>query len=263
MIYYNNELNIKLLEVCNMMNNDYMQGIYDLLNEEEVVEYNDQGIEFLDDPIEDSMFYNDELSWADDIVFLDDPVEDEINLDLGEGFIPIAQGVEYQEEKIVIDENYVLDEFEEDLIEGCVKPSIEVDENNIEYTIDDIMGLVDDVEEEDTLAIDVESAKSIIKYPEVKDEVQESLDNSGVDNETAELGLAIAKEHMDNVKSGCTGLADETKNPEEDTSWVADDKDIFGADISVIIAEDPNAEVEETDFVEGSFDDWFKEQQKN
>ena len=39
-----------------------------------------------------------------------------------------------------------------------------------------------------------------------------------------------------------------------------DGEDLFGNDIDVIIAEDPNAEVVEDDFVEGSFQDWLEQQ---
>ena len=103
------------------MSKNYMEDIYNVINAEEV-EYNDQGIEYLDEPIEDDLYYEDELSWADNITYLDEPVEDEFELDLGEGFIPLPQGEVYQEELVVIDENYILDEFEEDLIDNYVKP---------------------------------------------------------------------------------------------------------------------------------------------
>ena len=73
------------------------------------------------------------------------------------------------------------------------------------------------------------------------------------------------KEHMDNVKAGevAGGLFGDLENPEDDTSWVKDDNDLFGADISVIIAEDPNKEVEDEEFVEGSFEDWLATQNSN
>ena len=244
------------------MNENYMKAIYDVIYAPEV-EVNEQGIEYLDEPIDDDpMFYDDELAWADDITYLDEPEDDEFDLDLGEGFIPLPQGEQYQEELIVIDENYILDEFEEDLVDNYEKPSVVIEKEEVkdEYDFNNIYNLLDS---EDEIVLD--EVESIIQFPVNNDPKEEELQNINMDDETSKLALSIAKEHMDNVKAGevAGGLYGDLENPEDDTSWVKDDNDLFGADISVIIAEDPNKEVEDEDFVEGSFEDWLAKQNSN
>lgn len=244
------------------MNENYMKAIYDVIYAPEV-EVNEQGIEYLDEPIDDDlMFYDDELAWADDITYLDEPEDEEFNLDLGEGFIPLPQGEQYQEELIVIDENYILDEFEEDLVDNYEKPSVVIEKEEVkdEYDFNNIYNLLDS---EDEIVLD--EVESIIQFPVNNDPKEEELQNINMDDETSKLALSIAKEHMDNVKAGevAGGLYGDLENPEDDTSWVKDDNDLFGADISVIIAEDPNKEVEDEDFVEGSFEDWLAKQNSN
>ena len=92
-------------------NKDYMDCIYDLLNSPE--EEFDDGITYIGSPEdEEGLFYEDELAWADNITYLDEPYEEEMDLDLGEGFIPLPQGDVIYSAPIIIDENYVLDEFE-------------------------------------------------------------------------------------------------------------------------------------------------------
>jgi hypothetical protein len=228
------------------MSKNYMQDIYDVINapEEEV---NDQGIEYLDEPIdEDNFYYEDELAWADDITYLDDPEDDEFNLDLGDGFIPLPQGDNYEEELVVIDEEYMLDEFEVDLVDECAYPTIETSLDN-DYT-DDIYNIINE-------------AESIIKFSVHNEPQEEELKVTNMNSEDSALATAIAKEHLDNVKAGenVGALYGDLENPEDDTSWV-NDKDLFGADLSVIIADDPEKEVEEEDFVEGSFEDWLSSQ---
>lgn len=244
------------------MNENYMEAIYDVIYAPEV-EVNEQGIEYLDEPIDDDpMFYDDELAWADNITYLDEPEDDEFDLDLGEGFIPLPQGEQYQEELIVIDENYILDEFEEDLVDNYEKPSVVIEKEEVkdEYDFNNIYNLLDS---EDEIVLD--EVESIIQFPVNNDPKEEELQNINMDDETSKLALSIAKEHMDNVKAGevAGGLYGDLENPEDDTSWVKDDNDLFGADISVIIAEDPNKEVEDEDFVEGSFEDWLAKQNSN
>lgn len=243
------------------MNENYMNAIYDVIYSPEE-EYNDQGIEYLDEPIDDEFYYEDELAWADNITYLDEPEEDEFNLDLGEGFIPLPQGEQYQEELIVIDENYILDEFEEDLIANYEKPAVEETgkiEIKEEYDFNNIYNLLDS---EDEIVFD--EVESIIHFPINNEPKEEELKNLNMDDETSKLALSIAKEHMDNVKAGevAGAIFGDLENPEDDTSWVKDDDDLFGADISVIIAEDPNKDVEE-EFVEGSFEDWLAKQNSN
>lgn len=243
------------------MNENYMKAIYDVIYAPEV-EVNEQGIEYLDEPIEEYNFYDDDLAWADDITYLDEPEDEEFDLDLGEGFIPLPQGEQYHEELIVIDENYILDEFEEDLIDNYERPSVVIEKEEVkeEYDFNDIYNLLDS---EDEIILD--EVESIIHFPVNNEPKEEELQNINMDDETSKLALSIAKEHMDNVKAGevAGGLFGDLENPEDDTSWVKDDNDLFGADISVIIAEDPNKEVEDEEFVEGSFEDWLAKQNSN
>ena len=240
-----------------MKNENYMQDIYDVIYAPEV-EYNDDGIEYLDEPIDDEIYFgfDDELAWADDITYLDEPYEDEFDIsNLGEGFIPLPQG-DYQEELVVIDEHYILDEYEEDLIANYERPAIET-KQDIDYSLDEIYNLLDG---EDEIELDVNNAESLIKFP-VQQEVTEELKVSNLSEEDDKIAKAIAREHMDNVKAGeaAGALFGDVENPDDNTSWV-DDDDPFGNDINVIIAEDPNKEVIEDDFVEGSFQDWLNQQ---
>ena len=244
------------------MSKNYMEDIYNVINAEEV-EYNDQGIEYLDEPIEDDLYYEDELSWADNITYLDEPVEDEFELDLGEGFIPLPQGEVYQEELVVIDEKYILDEFEEDLIDNYVKPETKIEykqynDQPVDFTFDEIYNLLDE-DENDMLDLNNIEVESIINFG--NNDPEEELKSVCMDDETSSLATSIAKEHLDNVKAGeaAGALFGDVENSEDDTSWVKDDDDIFGANIDRIIAEDPNVEVEE-DFVEGTFEDWLAQQ---
>lgn len=244
------------------MSKNYMEDIYNVINAEEV-EYNDQGIEYLDEPIEDDLYYEDELSWADNITYLDEPVEDEFELDLGEGFIPLHQGEVYQEELVIIDENYILDEFEEDLIDNYVKPETkkeykQYNDQPVDFTFDEIYNLLDE-DENDMLDLNNIEVESIINFG--NNDPEEELKSVCMDDETSSLATSIAKEHLDNVKAGevAGALFGDVENSEDDTSWVKDDDDIFGANIDRIIAEDPNVEVKE-DFVEGTFEDWLAQQ---
>ena len=246
------------------MSRDYMENIYNVINTEEV-EYDEQGVEYLDDPEEENYFnwgYDDELSWADDVTFLDEPEEENFDYDLGEGFIQLYPGEEYQEEIVVIDENYSLDEFEVDLTTTNHRRAVYHEEHedvNVQDYTFDIDGLLDD----DSLAIDVNKVQSIIKFSP-NDTIVEENEYAYVDadEETNKLAISIAKEHLENIKAGdyAGALYGDVTNPDDDTSWVEDDKDLFGADINVIIGENPNAEVEEDDFVEGRFEDWLNQQ---
>lgn len=237
--------------------NNYMDSIYSIINSEEVVYHDNDDIIYLDEP-EDEMFmgYDDELAWADDITYLDEPEDEEMDLDLGEGFIPLPQGEVYQEELIVIDEHYILDEFEDDLIENYEAPAIE-SVQEVQYSFDDIYSFLVDYDEE---PIDVEKAESLIQLP-VQQDISEELNVPSMSEEDDKIAKAIAKEHLENIKLSESGvkLYDEALTPEDDTSWV-DGEDLFGNDISVIIAEDPNEEVVEEDYVEGSFETWLEQQ---
>lgn len=234
-----------------MKNNDYMESIYNLLNSPE--EEFDDGITYIGSPEdEDEFFYEDELAWADNITYLDEPDDDEFNLDLGEGFIPLPQGDIVYEKPIVIDENYMLDEYEVDLTNS-------VSYLDLEDEVTEMTNVVKETQKEVDINLDLDKAESIIKLPK-QQTIAEELQVLDITPEDDRISKAIAREHLDMVNSGSLNLASEDYGLEDDTSWV-DDDDLFGSDISVIIAEDPNKDVEEEDFVDGSFEQWILEQQ--
>ena len=246
------------------MMKDYMENIYDVLNSADE-EFVDDGITYVGFPEdENDLFYEDELSWADDITYLDEPEDDEFNFqDLGDDYIPLPQGDIIYEQPVVIDENYMLDEFETDIVDGCYieeieeKPAVERKQRTeSDGELEDILKFLS--QEDVDLSLDLDKAESIIKLPE-KQEVVEELKILGQNDDDDKISKAIAKEYMDMAGSNVTNIASEEYGTEEDTSWV-NGEDIFGNDISVIIAEDPNKEVEEEDFVEGSFSDWLAQQ---
>lgn len=233
-------------------NYNYMDSIYNMINSPEIEE---DDIVYLDEP-EDEYFdfgFDDGLSWADDITYLDEPEEDEFEFDLGEGYIPLPKGEYYQEELIVIDENYVLDEYEQDLVDN-----VKVIDDEFEEMKEMIYPEVDN----ETLVPDIEKAESIIKLPKEKTESEEfEIVNMSVEDD--KISKAIAKEYLDNYKANnvLDLVTEEYDNPDDDVSWL-DDKDLFGNDISVIIADDPNEDFEETeDYVEGSFMEWLANNQ--
>ena len=246
------------------MMKDYMKDIYDVLNSADE-EFVDDGITYVGFPEdEDELFYEDELAWADDITYLDEPEDDEFDFqDLGDDYIPLPQGDIIYEQPVVIDENYMLDEFETDIVDGCYieeieeKPAVERKQRTeSDGELEDILKFLS--QEDVDLSLDLDKAESIIKLPE-KQETVEELKILGQNNDDDKISKAIAKEYMDMASSNVTNIASEEYGTEEDTSWV-NGEDIFGNDISVIIAVDPNKEVEEEDFVEGSFSDWLAQQ---
>jgi hypothetical protein len=67
----------------------------------------------------------------------------------------------------------------------------------------------------------------------------------------------MTREYMENL--GTDKLLDnEYLDASDDTSWL-DDPDLFGNDISIIIADNPEADFVEDDFVDGSFEQWLAE----
>lgn len=233
-------------------NFNYMEGIYNMINSPEIEE---DDIVYLDEP-EDEYFdfgFDDGLAWADDITYLDEPEEEEFEFDLGEGYIPLPKGEYYQEELIVIDENYVLDEYEQDLVDD-----IKVLDDEFEEMKEMVYPEVNN----DLIVPDIEKVESIIKLPKEKTEAEEFkiVEMSAEDDK---ISKAIAKEYLDNYKANnvLDLVTEEYDNPDDDVSWL-DDKDLFGNDISVIIADDPNEDFEETeDYAEGSFMDWLANNQ--
>ena len=223
------------------MNNNYMDSIYSVLDSNEV-EY-DNDITFVDDP-DDYGFDNEFNDWGDDVTIIGDFEEDEFDFDLGEGYIPLPKGDYDNQPVIVIDEDYVLDEYEVDILDGVVK-SVEYKEPT--YS----------TEGEESLAIDASQAESITNFGESKEPVDE-LTNLNMCPDDERVVKAMARDYIDNLGTDAL-LEGEMSDASDDTSWI-DDPDLFGNDISVIIADNPEAEFVEDDFVSGSFSDWIEQQ---
>ena len=222
------------------MNNNYMDSIYSVLDSNEV-EY-DNDITFVDDP-DDYGFDNEFNDWGDDVTIIGDFEEDEFDFDLGEGYIPLPKGDYDNQPVIVIDEDYVLDEYEVDILDGVVE-SVEYKEPT--YS----------TEGEESLAIDASQAESITNFGESKEPVDE-LTNLNMCPDDERVVKAMARDYIDNLGTD-TLLEGEMLDASDDTSWI-DDPDLFGNDISVIIADNPEAEFVEDDFVVGSFEQWLAE----
>ena len=222
------------------MNNNYMDSIYSVLDSNEV-EY-DNDITFVDDP-DDYGFDNEFNDWGDDVTIIGDFEEDEFDFDLGEGYIPLPKGDYDNQPVIVIDEDYVLDEYEVDILDGVVK-SVEYKEPT--YS----------TEGEESLAIDASQAESITNFGESKEPVDE-LTNLNMCPDDERVVKAMARDYIDNLGTD-TLLEGEMLDASDDTSWI-DDPDLFGNDISVIIADNPEAEFVEDDYVSGSFEQWLAE----
>ena len=224
------------------MNNNYMDSIYSVLDSNEV-DYNDD-VMFVDNP-DDYEFENEFDNWGDDVTIIGDFEEDEFNFDLGEGYIPLPKGDDYNQPVIVIDEYYNLDEYEIDILEGIVESeSVEYKESN--YS----------TEGEESLAIDVEKAEGITNFGESNEPVDE-LTNLNMCPDDERVVKAMARDYMENLGTD-TLLEGEFQDASDDTSWI-DDPDLFGNDISVIIADNPEADFVEDDFVDGSFEQWLAE----
>ena len=204
------------------MNNNYMDSIYSVLDSNEV-DYNDD-VMFVDNP-DDYEFENEFDNWGDDVTIIGDFEEDEFNFDLGEGYIPLPKGDDYNQPVIVIDEYYNLDEYEIDILEGIVESeSVEYKEST--YS----------TEGEESLAIDVEKAEGITNFGESNEPVDE-LTNLNMCPDDERVVKAMARDYMENLGTD-TLLEGEFQDASDDTSWI-DDPDLFGNDISVIIADNP------------------------
>ena len=224
------------------MNNNYMDSIYSVLDSNEV-DYNDD-VMFVDNP-DDYEFEDEFNNWGDDVTIIGDFEEDEFNFDLGEGYIPLPKGDDYNQPVIVIDEYYNLDEYEIDILEGIVESeSVEYKEST--YS----------TEGEESLAIDVEKAEGITNFGESNEPVDE-LTNLNMCPDDERVVKAMARDYMENLGTD-TLLEGEFQDASDDTSWI-DDPDLFGNDISVIIADNPEADFVEDDFVDGSFEQWLAE----
>lgn len=227
-------------------NNNYMEDIYGVIYSPEV-DYEDD-VMYLDDP--EFNYEDDELSWADDITYLDEPEDEEFNYDLGEGFIPLPQGDLYDEPVIVIDENYVLDEYESDIVDGVNYV------DNFEEEVKEMEKIINN--DNHVPEIDLDNVESLIKLPKEKS-LSEELSLVDVSPDDDKISKAIAREFLDNSGNNTLELlSDEFSDPSDDTSWV-DNPDLFGNDINVILADNPDKVMEDDDYVDGSFEDWLKQ----
>ena len=225
------------------MNNNYMDSIYRVLDSNEV-EYNDDVI-FVDDSDDEFGFDNEFNDWGDDVTIIGEFEEEEFDFDLGEGYIPLPKGDDYNQPVIVIDEYYNLDEYEIDILEGIVETE------NVEYKEPQYSA-----ESEESLAIDAEKAEGITNFGESNEPVDE-LTSINMCPDDERVVKTMARDYIDNLGTD-TLLEGELLDASDDTSWI-DDPDLFGNDISVIIADNPEAEFIEDDFVDGSFEQWLAE----
>lgn len=219
---------------------NYMDSIYNVLDSNEV-DYNDD-INFVDD-YDDFGFDDGFNNWGDDVTIIGEFEEDEFDFDLGEGYIPLPKG-DYEEQKvIVIDENYILDEYETDLVDN-----INVEYNKPLYSTE--------VKEEENFTIDVDNAESIINFGKEEKRVEEISDIKMCPDDER-IVKTMTRDYMENLGSDSL-LDNEHLDASDDTSWL-DSPDLFGNDIDIIIAENPEAEFIEDDFVDGSFEQWISE----
>ena len=236
-----------------MKNNDFdfMESFYEVIDSP-IENSNDDGVIYVGEEEGEDFLSDFEESWGDDITFVgDEEDEDQFFTDLGEGYIPLPQGEEVEYETIVIDEHYVLDEYETDFAGEILNESEDDDEEVLKSVIE-----CDDCKKtDDGFFEQIDSAESVIKFPETKS-LDEELFMEDVDPLDDRISKQIAKDFIQDTESAVELLpGDELEDPEEDNSLVNGD-DLFGNDIDVIIAEDPGKEIEDEDFVEGSFKDW-------
>lgn len=226
---------------------NFMKGIYDMLDSEDEIVYDD--VIYIDD---DEFCYdmNDELSWVDDVEIIGEFEEDEFNFDdLGEGYIPLPKGNQEEVQVIVIDENYILDEYEIDLLDDYEEPII-IEEEPVKEK--EIKRAVYNSEPE----IDLNKVSGITH---IKDQpLHEKLNTIDMTTEDDRIATMMAREFLDNRNDHNRIPGEDIEDDIEDTSWV-NGPDLFGNDISVILAENPDLEVEDFDFAEGSFEQWLKE----
>ena len=185
-------------------------------------------------------------------------------------YIPNRDKIETEKEDTSINYSIIEKEGKKGIVEG-ENVIIETQYEEMDDEVKEFINILsdDDLKEEDsfnevkeTTGIDMDKVESIIKLPKDKT-LEEELKVVPIDSEDDKIAKAIAKEHLDNVKANSNlaeFLDDEYNNPDDDTSWV-NGPDLFGNDIDVIIADDPNKEFEDTNFVEGSFSQWLADNQ--
>ena len=237
-----------------MKNNDFdfMESFYEVIDSP-VEDVDNDGVIYIGEE-EDDFLSDFEGSWADDITFIgEDEEEDTYFTDLGDGYIPLPQGESVEYETIVIDEHYVLDEYETDFASEIVE-----EKEDEEEVLKSVVTYDEESEADDDFFNQIDSAESVIQFPESKT-LEEEFFMEDVDQTLDKISKQIAKDYIQEREAAVELLpGDDLGESEEDNSWVNDD-DLFGNDVDVIIAEDPEKEVEDEDFVEGSFEDWVRD----
>lgn len=237
-----------------MKNNDFdfMESFYEVIDSP-VEDVDNDGVIYIGEE-EDDFLSDFEGSWADDITFIgEDEEEDTYFTDLGDGYIPLPQGESVEYETIVIDEHYVLDEYETDFASEIVE-----EKEDEEEVLKSVVTYDEESEADDDFFNQIDSVESVIQFPESKT-LEEEFFMEDVDQTLDKISKQIAKDYIQEREAAVELLpGDELGESEEDNSWVNDD-DLFGNDVDVIIAEDPGKEVEDEDFVEGSFEDWVRD----
>ena len=237
----------------NNLDFDFMDGIYDVLNSSDEIVYGDEDIIYVDD---EEMFYHqeDELSWVNDVEIIGEFEEDTFNFeDLGEGYIPLPKGIQEEVQVIIIDENYVPDEYEIDLLDNYEEPIFIKEERK---NTKDIVELSKRDFSQSEPAINLDEVTSITHIKDVP--LEQELNTIKMTTEDDRIAKMMAREFIDNRTTERNLPGEDYSDDSEDTSWV-NSPDLFGNDISVIIAENPDLEVEDFDFIDGSFEDWLRE----
>lgn len=251
-------------------NRNYLESIYNFVysNEDENKE---SEFEIIDDEYEYGE--NDYVpEWGEEVEIVEDENSgDDFMCDLGEGYIPLPQGDDVDVEVLVIDENYIPDEYEQDVCGNYTsddsKDFVIVDEqedvNEIENMLNGESSNIDikqfqNVESEFDDLFNAEDC-SVIKLPK-EQTLAESLNTVEVSNEDKRIAHSIAREHMEKYEADSQLQSLPGGEAEDDViieaKWIGED--MFGNNIEAIIAEDPGAEtiIEDDDFVEGSFEEW-------
>ena len=237
----------------NNLDFDFMDGIYDVLNSSDEIVYGDDDIIYVDD---EEMYYQqeDELSWVNDVEIIGEFEEDIFDIDdLGEGYIPLPKGIQEEVQVIIIDENYVPDDYEIDLLDNYEEPIFIKEERK---NIKDIVELSKRDFSQSEPAINLDEVTSITHIKDVP--LEQELNTIKMTTEDDRIAKMMAREFIDNRTTERNLPGEDYCDDSEDTSWV-NSPDLFGNDISVIIAENPDLEVEDFDFIDGSFEDWLRE----
>ena len=237
----------------NNLDFDFMDGIYDVLNSSDEIVYGDDDIIYVDD--EETYYHQeDELSWVDDVEIIGEFEEDTFNFeDLGEGYIPLPKGIQEEVQVIIIDENYIPDEYEVDLLDNYEEPVFVKEERK---NTKDIIELSKRDFSKSEPAINLDEVTSITHIKDVP--LEQELNTIRMTPEDDRIAKMMAREFVDNRTTERNLPGEDYNDDSEDTSWV-NNPDLFGNDISVILAENPDLEVEDFDYIDGSFEDWLRE----